>query len=72
MYRFSRTPPASPDLRIQSETHDSVEDARTALALYRRYQHLQSQGGQVLNDAIQQMYDSGRQAGWKVPGGEAE
>ena len=60
------------ELKIQSETHDSVEDARTALALYRRYQQLQSQGGQALNDAMQQMYEAGRQAGWKVPGGEAE
>ena len=60
------------ELRIQSETHDSVEDARTALALYRCYQRLQAQGGQALNDAIQQMYEAGRQAGWKVPGAESD
>jgi len=57
-------------LSIQSETHDSVEDARTALALYRCYQELKAAGGTALSDAIQAMYEAGRQCCWRV--GEAD
>lgn len=54
------------NLNIQSETHDSIEDARTALALYRHYETLLKTGGQQgVFRALQQMYERGRQCGWK-------
>ncbi|XP_066564314.1 PAN2-PAN3 deadenylation complex catalytic subunit PAN2 isoform X2 [Amia ocellicauda] len=56
------------DLKIQSETHDSIEDARTALQLYRKYLEL-SRGGR--NDEVRKvlkgLYEKGRKLDWKVP-----
>mmetsp|Transcript_37962 Transcript_37962/g.80795 ORF Transcript_37962/g.80795 Transcript_37962/m.80795 type:complete len:274 (-) Transcript_37962:411-1232(-) len=49
--------------RLQ-DTHDSIEDARTALALYRKYEELSAQG--VLETTIAQLYDIGRETGWEV------
>ena len=40
-------------LKIQSVTHDSVEDARTALRLYRRYEELKAKGDDFFNESIQ-------------------
>lgn len=40
-------------LKIQSITHDSVEDARTALRLYRRYQELKAKGDDLFNESLQ-------------------
>ena len=34
-------------------THDSIEDARTALRLYRRYQELKAKGDDFFNDSLQ-------------------
>lgn len=58
-----------PDLKIQGETHDSIEDARTALQLYRKYLEL-SQGGSEPDDfrkVLKALYEKGRKLDWKVP-----
>lgn len=60
------------DLNIQGETHDSIEDARTALQLYRKYLELSRAGG---NDEVRKvlkgLYEKGRQLDWKVPESDA-
>lgn len=47
---------------IQAETHDSIEDARAALDLYKLYLRLQESGD--LRAKIQEMYDWGRIHGY--------
>jgi len=53
-------------IKIQSELHDSIEDARTALQLYRKYQELDAAG--AVQSALMELYDTGRSMGWKIPG----
>lgn len=53
-------------LKIQSETHDSIEDAKTAFQLYKKYVELQQKG--ELAKALKDLYDVGRTLQWKVPG----
>jgi len=53
-------------MTIQGGSHDSVEDARTALLLYRKYQKLTAKGG--LTSKLRELYDKGRERQWKVPG----
>lgn len=50
---------------IQQDTHDSIEDARTALQLYRKYLKLKEQG--VFEDFLNNLYDEGRKLNWKTP-----
>lgn len=58
----------SPDLNIQGETHDSIEDARTALALYRKYLKLSRGGGNYeVRKVLKGLYEKGRKLDWKVP-----
>uniref|UniRef100_A0A8C8D8K2 USP domain-containing protein n=1 Tax=Oncorhynchus tshawytscha TaxID=74940 RepID=A0A8C8D8K2_ONCTS len=56
------------DLNIQGENHDSIEDARTALALYRKYLEL-SCGGAIdeVRKVLKGLYEKGRKLDWKVP-----
>ena len=44
---------------IQMDTHDSIEDARSALDLYHAYQELEEQG--VFDAKLDEIYKEGRQ-----------
>lgn len=50
---------------IQAETHDSIEDSRTALAVYRRYQELIEQG--TFQSKLEEIYEYGRAHNWTIP-----
>jgi len=50
------------NLDIQTETHNSIEDARTALALYRMYEKLEESG--QFEQVLQQIYTIGRHTNW--------
>lgn len=52
------------DKKIQSETHDSTEDARSALELYRKYEELKENG--KLKEALKELYTLGNELQWKV------
>lgn len=53
---------------VQQQTHDSIEDAKTALALYNLY--LQFSRQNVVATAIQKIYELGRQTNWQPPSKE--
>lgn len=55
------------DKNIQSGQHDSAEDARIALLLYKRYRELQAEGPDTVRASISELYETGRRHGWKVP-----
>lgn len=50
---------------IQQETHDSIEDARTALRLWRKFEHYKERG--VVEAKIEEIYREGRKWGYKPP-----
>lgn len=52
------------NLNIQSETHDSVEDAKTALSLYHKFKELEQSG--CAQEAIEKLYKVGKDCNWKV------
>eukprot|EP00079_Xenopus_tropicalis_P010054 XP_002934576.2 PREDICTED: PAB-dependent poly(A)-specific ribonuclease subunit PAN2 [Xenopus tropicalis] len=62
------------DLKIQGETHDSIEDARTALQLYRKYLELSRNGTEPENfrKVLKGLYEKGRKMDWKVPEPEGQ
>jgi PAB-dependent poly(A)-specific ribonuclease subunit 2 len=49
---------------IQSATHDSIEDARTALELFNKYEEARDSG--ELQRTVEQLYAIGRQSGFKI------
>lgn len=53
---------------IQQTTHDSIEDSRTALQLYRKYQDLVKEG--KFDNVLQEIYAVGRKRQWKVYEGD--
>ena len=54
-------------MKIQSATHDSIEDARAALQLYNKYQDMSREGMDVVRQKLREMYAKGREMQWKVP-----
>lgn len=50
---------------IQLETHDSIEDARTALKLYRKYLEYEDAG--ILEAMLEDIYKAGRATNFKPP-----
>lgn len=56
------------DIKIQSESHDSTEDAYTALKLFLKYQDIiDSSGEEYFDRELEILYDTGRQLNWQVP-----
>jgi hypothetical protein len=44
---------------VQEDTHDSIEDARTALALYHKYREIRTGGDGAVVDVLLQLYEIG-------------
>lgn len=51
--------------KIQGATHDSIEDAVTALALYRKYLDLKRED--KLIEALNGLYEKGKEFNWRIP-----
>ncbi|KAF2020982.1 PAB-dependent poly(A)-specific ribonuclease subunit PAN2 [Aaosphaeria arxii CBS 175.79] len=51
---------------IQQDTHDSIEDATTALKLWRKYEEFVDAG--VLEPMLNDIYATGREYGFRAPG----
>lgn len=49
---------------IQTDTHDSIEDARTAQALYVVYKKLEAEG--TFDETLQKIYHFGRAVNWEI------
>lgn len=49
---------------IQEDTHDSIEDARTALLLYNKYVELKKEN--QFEDVLLKIYEIGRQTKWAI------
>ena len=60
------------EINIQSVTHDSVEDANTALQLYLKYQEMSKEGMDKVRKVIKEMYEFGRKNQWKISDIEGE
>jgi len=50
---------------IQTDTHDSIEDARSALNLYKAYTTFEEQG--VFDQKLEEIYKEGKQYQFKPP-----
>uniref|UniRef100_H2YM48 USP domain-containing protein n=1 Tax=Ciona savignyi TaxID=51511 RepID=H2YM48_CIOSA len=56
--------------KIQKDMHDSIEDARTALKLYKKYLELTKDETEMTDfrqNVLKQLYAEGRRLEWKVP-----
>ncbi len=53
------------DLHVQRGVHDSCEDARTALLLYRKYKKLEA--SDQVSSMLGRLYETGRRYNWQVP-----
>ena len=51
--------------RIQGDVHDSIEDAVTALNLYKKYLELKAEDRLI--EALNKLYDHGKDSNWKTP-----
>ncbi|KAF3761547.1 PAB-dependent poly(A)-specific ribonuclease subunit pan2 [Cryphonectria parasitica EP155] len=51
---------------IQVDTHDSIEDARIALKLYRKFLEFEDAG--ITKKMLNEIYRAGDSVGWKPPG----
>lgn len=58
--------------RIQGQTHDSVEDAVTALRLYNKYLELNRDKDGGFIEALNELYEKGKELGWKIPDSELD
>lgn len=50
---------------VQTGNHDSIEDAKTALRLYRKYEELKQQG--TFEKTLDELYNEGRKWNYKPP-----
>jgi len=50
---------------IQTDTHDSIEDARSALMLYKAYQDFEER--KMFDEKLDELYRDGRKHNWKPP-----
>ena len=50
------------DRDIQIDTHDSIEDAQSAMAVFQKYLEMQ---GDSFDEKLQELYESGRASGWQ-------
>ncbi|KAI6151085.1 ubiquitin carboxyl-terminal hydrolase-domain-containing protein [Pisolithus tinctorius] len=50
---------------IQTDTHDSIEDANSALRLYKAYQDMEERG--AFDEKLEELYREGRQYNFKPP-----
>ncbi|KAK9467389.1 ubiquitin carboxyl-terminal hydrolase-domain-containing protein [Lipomyces arxii] len=56
------------DQNIQTETHDSIEDAKTALFLYKKYEDINDQGGpSAFENVLNEIYNEGRAVNFRPP-----
>lgn len=53
-------------LTVQDEIHDSIEDAKTSLLLYRKYKAVAAQGPEKLNAVLQDLYMYGNRNNWTI------
>ncbi|KZP32520.1 PAB-dependent poly-A-specific ribonuclease subunit PAN2 [Athelia psychrophila] len=53
---------------IQTDTHDSIEDARSTLLLYKKYIDFEEEGS--FDKTLDDIYKAGRQYNWKPPPAE--